>query len=143
MQKSSGLGDACNGIPQMIIHKLSRSTESIGFPHFATMAAKTALSLPEKAEDELHKRREKGTSHLDLEAYTGRYWNALHNFHIDVSIRHSCLYMNFQGIANETYELRHYHHHSWTWNVSHNETARLGRYPNRPWISYIIQFNCG
>ncbi|KAF5600689.1 beta-lactamase transpeptidase [Fusarium pseudoanthophilum] len=143
MQNSSGLGDACDWIPQMIIHKLSGSTESIDFPRLAIAAAKAALSLSEKIEDELQKRRERGTSHLDLKAYTGRYWNALHNFHIDVSIRNSHLYMTFQGIGNETYELKHYYHHSWTWNVSHNETAKLGRYPNRPWISYIIEFDCG
>ncbi|KAF5718742.1 beta-lactamase family [Fusarium mundagurra] len=142
MQNSSGLGDACDWIPQMIIHKLSGSTESIDFPHFATVAANAALSLPVKIDDELGKRQERGTRHLDLEAYTGRYWNALHNFRIDVSIRHGRLYMTFQGIVNETYELRYYHQHSWTWNVSHNETANLGRYPTRPWISYIIEFDC-
>lgn len=43
----------------MIINKLSRSPESIDFPHLATMAAKTALSLPEKAKDGLHERRKK------------------------------------------------------------------------------------
>ncbi|KAF9770016.1 hypothetical protein IL306_012483, partial [Fusarium sp. DS 682] len=46
-------------------------------------------------------------------------------------------------IENETYELRHYHHHSWTWNVSHNETAKQGRFPTRPWMSYLIEFDCG
>lgn len=33
-------------------------------------------------------------------------------------------------------------HTTWTWNVSHDETAKLGRYLNRPWISYIIEFDC-
>ncbi|KAF5563743.1 beta-lactamase transpeptidase [Fusarium phyllophilum] len=143
MQNSSGLCDACDWIPQMIVHKLSGSTESIEFLHLATVAAKAALSLPEKIEDELQKRRERGTRHLDLKAYTGRYWNALHNFSIDVGVLNGHLYMTFQGIVNETYELRHYHHHSWTWNVSHNETAKQGRYPTRPWNFYIIEFNCG
>ncbi|KAG5759194.1 hypothetical protein H9Q72_012682 [Fusarium xylarioides] len=143
MQNSSGLGDACDWIPQMIIHQLSGSTESIDFPHLATAAGKSALSLPEKIDDELEKRRERGTRHLDLEAYTGRYWNALHNFRIDVNAVGGRLSMKFQGIVNETYELRHYHHHSWTWNVSHNETAKQGRYPTRPWNFYIIEFNCG
>lgn len=143
MQNSSGLGDACDWIPQMIIHKLSGSTESIDFLHLTTVAARAALSLPEKIEDELETRRERGTRHLDLEAYTGRYWNALHNFRIDVSVLDGRLYMTFQGIVNETYELKHYHHHSWTWNASHNETAKQGRYPTRPWISYIIEFDCG
>ncbi|KAF5622395.1 beta-lactamase transpeptidase [Fusarium tjaetaba] len=143
MQNSSGLGDACDWIPQMIIHKLSGSTGSIDFPRLATAAAKAALSLPEKIEGELQKRRERGTGHLDLQAYTGRYWNDLRNFRINVSVRHSRLYMTFRGIVNETYELRHYHHHSWTWNVSHNETAKSGRYPNRPWVAYIVEFDCG
>ncbi|KAF5565556.1 beta-lactamase family [Fusarium napiforme] len=143
MQNSSGLGDACDWIPQMITHKLSGSTESIDFPGLAIVAAKAALSLPEKIEDELQKRRESGTSHLDPEAYTGRYWNDLRNFRIDVKVLNGRLYMNFQGIASETFELRHYHHHSWTWNVTHNETAKLGRHPNRPWMPYIIEFDCG
>ncbi|KAF4439765.1 D-aminoacylase [Fusarium acutatum] len=107
MQNSSGLGDAYDWIPEIIIQKLSGSTECIDFLHLAAVAAKTALSLPVKIQDELQKRRERGTRHLDLEAYTGRYWNALQNFSIDVSIRNDRLYMNFQDIVNETYELRH------------------------------------
>ncbi|SCO46630.1 uncharacterized protein FFMR_08638 [Fusarium fujikuroi] len=143
MQNSSGLGDACDWIPQIIMHTLSGSTERIGFLHLATVAVRAALSLPEKIDDELETRRERGTRHMNLEAYTGRYWNALQNFRIDVKILNGRLSMTFQGILNETYELRHYHHHLWTWNVSHNETAKQGRYPTKPWISYIIELDCG
>ncbi|CZR43676.1 uncharacterized protein FPRO_07407 [Fusarium proliferatum ET1] len=143
MQNSSALGDACDWIPQMIMHKLSGSTERIDFLHFATVAARAALSLPAKIEDELEKTREKGTRHLNLETYAGHYWNTLYNFRIDVSVWNGRLYMTFQGTVNETYELRHYHHHSWTWNMSHDETAKQGRYPTRPWISYIVEFDCG
>ncbi|KAF5253694.1 hypothetical protein FANTH_1386 [Fusarium anthophilum] len=56
MQNSSVLGDACDWIPQMIIHKLSGSTGSIDFLRLATMAAKAALFLPEEIEDELETR---------------------------------------------------------------------------------------
>ncbi|KAG4260192.1 hypothetical protein FPRO04_08738 [Fusarium proliferatum] len=143
MQNSSALGDACDWIPQMIMHKLSGSTERIDFLHLATVAARAALSLPAKIEDELEKTREKGTRHLNLETYTGHYWNTLDNFRIDVSVWNGRLYMTFQGIVNETYEPRHYHHHSWTWNMSHDETAKQGRYPTRPWISYIVKSDCG
>ncbi|SCN87236.1 uncharacterized protein FFE2_06314 [Fusarium fujikuroi] len=83
MQNSSGLGDACDWIPQIIMHTLSGSTERIGFLHLATVAVRAALSLPEKIDDELETRRERGTRHMNLEAYTGRYWNALQNFRID------------------------------------------------------------
>ncbi|KAH7164960.1 beta-lactamase/transpeptidase-like protein [Fusarium sp. MPI-SDFR-AT-0072] len=128
MQNSSGLGDA---------------TENIDFQQLAIMAAKAAPKLAENIEAELEKRRKNGTKPLDIKAYTGCYWNALCNFHIDVRVHGGRLYMNFQGIENETYELRHYHHHSWTWNVSHNETSKQGRFPTRLWISYIIEFDCG
>ncbi|KAH7255205.1 beta-lactamase/transpeptidase-like protein [Fusarium redolens] len=143
MQNSSGLGDACDWIPHMIIQKLSGSTENIDFRQLSSMAAKAAPALAEKIEPDLEKGRERGTKHLGLEAYTGHYWNALHNFRIDVSVRHGRLYMKFQGIENENYELRYYYHHSWIWNVSHNDTAKQGRFPTRPWSSYIIEFNCG
>ncbi|KAM0080956.1 hypothetical protein ACKRZS_006886 [Fusarium odoratissimum] len=58
MQNSSGLGDACDWIPQMVIHKLSGSTKTIEFPQLATVAAKAAPGFSEKIQDELQKRRE-------------------------------------------------------------------------------------
>ncbi|KAF5586006.1 beta-lactamase transpeptidase [Fusarium subglutinans] len=119
-QHSSGLGDACDWIPQMIVHKLSGRAKSIDFLKFlnlTTVAAKAAPDPAVKMEDELQMRRERGTGHSNLEAYTGRYWNSLRNSRINVSVRNDPLYVNFQGIVNETYELRHYHHNSWTWNV--------------------------
>ncbi|KAI7769632.1 hypothetical protein LZL87_003122 [Fusarium oxysporum] len=102
MQNSSGLGDACDWIPQMIIQKLMGSTENIDFQQLAIMAAKAAPKLAENIEAELEKRRKNGTKPLDIKAYTGCYWNALCNFHIDVRVHGGRLYMNFQGIENET-----------------------------------------
>ncbi|CAF3474023.1 hypothetical protein SNK03_010691 [Fusarium graminearum] len=145
LQNSTGLCDACDWIPQLIIHELSGpGRNNIDFKELATKAAKTGTELANKINDELEKRQEKDTKPLELKAYMGRYWNQLHNFHIDVSVDNDGdLRMTLQGMKDESYKLRHYHHNSFVWNVSHNETAKQGRFQTRPWVSYLIEFQCG
>ncbi|KAM0297351.1 hypothetical protein ACHAPM_009884 [Fusarium culmorum] len=141
----TGLCDACDWIPQLIIHELSGpGRTNIDFTELATEAAKTGTELADRINDELEKRREKDTQPLELKAYTDRYWNQLRNFHIDVSFDDDGdLHMTFQGMKDESYKLRHYHHNSFVWNVSHDETAKQGRFQTRPWVSYLIEFQCG
>ncbi|KAM0541928.1 hypothetical protein ACHAO7_010229 [Fusarium culmorum] len=145
LQNLTGLCDACDWIPQLIIHELSGpGRTNIDFTELATEAAKTGTELADRINDELEKRREKDTQPLELKAYTDRYWNQLRNFHIDVSFDDDGdLHMTFQGMKDESYKLRHYHHNSFVWNVSHDETAKQGRFQTRPWVSYLIEFQCG
>ncbi|QPC78178.1 hypothetical protein HYE68_008930 [Fusarium pseudograminearum] len=145
LQNSTGLCDACDWIPQLIIHELSGPGRTdIDFEELATDAAKTGKELADRINDELEIRREKDTQPLELKAYTGRYWNQLRNFHIDVSVdNYGDLHMTFQGMKDESYKLRHFHHNLFAWNVSHDETAKQGRFQTRPWLSYLIEFQCG
>ncbi|KAK6700881.1 hypothetical protein SNK04_010818 [Fusarium graminearum] len=101
-------------IPQLIIHELSGpGRTNIDFTELATEAAKTGTELADRINDELEKRREKDTQPLELKAYTGRYWNQLRNFHINVNVdNNGDLRMTFQGMQDESYKLRHYHHNS-------------------------------
>ncbi|KAM0229100.1 hypothetical protein ACHAPO_010255 [Fusarium lateritium] len=126
LQNSSGLCDACDWIPQLIIHQLSGTgRKHIDFEELATQAAKTGTQLADGINDELEKRREKDTKPLELRAYTGKYWNALRSFHIDVGVdKDGNLQMTLQGMRDESFKLRHYQHNSFVWNMSHDETAK-------------------
>ncbi|EKJ75887.1 hypothetical protein FPSE_04067 [Fusarium pseudograminearum CS3096] len=145
LQNSTGLGDACDWISQMIINQLSGpGRKHMNFKRLAYMAARKGTKLADWINIHLKNRRGKGTKPLELKAYTGKYWNQLHNFHIDVSVDDDGdLLMTFQGMKDESYKLRHHHHDSFVWNLSHDETAKQGRFQTRPWVSYLIEFDCG
>lgn len=145
LRNSTGLCDACDWIPWPIIHELSGpGRTNIDFTELATEAAMTGTELADRINDELEKRREKDTQPLELKAYTGRYWNQLRNFHIEVSVDNDGdLRMTLQSVKDESCKLRHYHHNSFVWNVAHDETAKQGRFKTRPWVSYLIEFQCG
>jgi hypothetical protein len=128
----------------MIYQPSGPGRKNIDFKELATNAARTGTELAERINDELEKGREKDTKPLELKVYTGRYWNQLHNFRIDVCIDdEGHLRMTLQGMEDESYKLRHYHHNSFVWNVSDDETAKQGCFQTRPWLSDLIKFECG
>ncbi|KAI5457328.1 beta-lactamase/transpeptidase-like protein [Mariannaea sp. PMI_226] len=146
LQNSTGICDPCDWISQLVIHTLSEAdARGIDFEALATTAAKSGTMLAAKIEAALEERRKKDTKPLELKAYTGRYWNDIKSFHIDITVHDDDggLYMRFQSMESETYKLRHYHDDSWVWNAPHNETAKQGRFQTRPWASYEVGFDCG
>ncbi len=67
-------------------------------------------------EKQLEKERELGTKPREPIAYVGSYWNSVRSFHINITVQADGeLYLCFQGLQNETYRLRHYHHDVFVW----------------------------
>jgi hypothetical protein len=57
----------------------------------------------------------------------GIYVNEDVAFSFKVVLRENRLALSFKGIDAETYELRHYQYDTYTWWISHNESAKRGR----------------
>ena len=97
---------------------LARRFTPINFNHQRTLKA------------ELERKREPGTTHKPLKAYTGTYSNAIHNFEIEIFENKDLwpeLKMGLQGREDEEYVLNHYHYNSLPWLLTHNEAAQRGR----------------
>ncbi|KAG8411588.1 hypothetical protein J3458_015649 [Metarhizium acridum] len=135
LQNSTALCDACDWVPQMLVHTLlSGSPRSdIDFVQLATVSAARGAKLADEIEEKLQQSREKGTNPRLLKEYVGRFWHKSKSFHIDVTVdSNETMRMCFQGRPSETYHLRHLHHDVFVWNEPHDMTARRGRFQTRP-----------
>lgn len=143
LQNSTGLCDPCDWAPQLVMQTIfGREGDSVDFEKSAKIAAANGAGLADAIEKRLQQEREPGTKPQKLTAYVGRYRNKANTFCIDIAVQGDGeLYMCFQGVENETYRLRHYHRDIFVWNLSHNETARQGRFQTRPLCSYKIEFH--
>lgn len=99
--------------------------------------------------DELRQKHGSDQQIPSLEAYVGRYNNPNKPFHILIMLseeNNSELVLQFQGLKDQTYKLRHLYHHVFEWALNHDEAKRRGRYPNTSLETYLFKFEvdgCG
>ncbi|KAI9853910.1 MAG: hypothetical protein M1813_001625 [Trichoglossum hirsutum] len=75
-------------------------------------------------------------------AYTGRYYNSIRNFFIDILYEDGELRISFMGHGLDSFSLEPYQEDSFFWNMTHNEIVRRGRYTDFPKEYYIVKFGC-
>ena len=76
-------------------------------------------------------------------AHVGRYFNAMRNFFIDVSLHNGDLCLSFMGRERDTFKLAPYGDDSFFWFLTHNEAAALARYDGYGSDFFILKFgNC-
>ncbi|KAF5020178.1 hypothetical protein F66182_7818 [Fusarium sp. NRRL 66182] len=80
----------------------------------------------------------------DLRSFIGRYQHTDRPFHIDI-LAHpsndSKLIFQFQGLKDQTYELRHLCGYEFEWALTHDESKKRGRYNNAELEAYLFKFN--
>ena len=101
--------------------------------HYLAIAKDTieeSISSWPKMAEWLEERQELGTTPKSLPTYVGVYWNAIHNWSVEVFLDQGQLKMCFQGNHKQTYTLRHYHHNVFSWLLTRDENVMLyGRFP--------------
>ncbi|KAF4982983.1 hypothetical protein FZEAL_1503 [Fusarium zealandicum] len=112
--------------------------------HDYVKLAKTSADLGASRMDHIHKRLIDGITRSDpckpLDSYVGRYFNAVNNFFIDISVNDGDLYVSFMGRKNDTFKLATYQDDSFFWFLSHDEAARLARYDGYGDEFYVLRF---
>lgn len=59
----------------------------------------------------------------------GRYFNGIENWFIYILVNEEGqLCLEFLGLEDERYQLRHYHHDTFVWNLPYDEIIRRGQY---------------
>ncbi|KAI1425224.1 hypothetical protein F5Y12DRAFT_748232 [Xylaria sp. FL1777] len=71
-----------------------------------------------------------GTKPRSLALYCGRYFNSIQNWFIDINLdaEKGALYLEFLGLADEKYYLKHHHHDTFSWNLTYDELVQRGQY---------------
>jgi hypothetical protein len=125
----------------LILDVLFTGSPQNDYVSLARESAENGSDRMQKVQEELDRHRIPGTSHRPLTAYTGRYWNSIHNWVIEVSLDAvgSGIVLRFQAREDELYHLRHYHNDALTWNLSYDETVKRAQYC-RPAAYYKLEF---
>ncbi|EHK16215.1 uncharacterized protein TRIVIDRAFT_196045 [Trichoderma virens Gv29-8] len=103
----------------------SKSTiESVKAVHSTLIAGKT-VDQPTRA----------------IKAYTGRYYNTIRNFFIDVNEVNGKLQVAYMGSPHDTFDLIPYQTDSFFWWLDFNESAKRARLPGYPKEFFILKFS--
>lgn len=141
LQNSLGLCDAAEWTCELILDMLFTGSLQNDYVSLARESTKNGSDRMQKVQEELDRHRIPGTAHSPLTAYTGRYWNSIHNWVIEISLNAlgQGLDLRFQAREDELYHLRHYHNDTFAWNLSYDETVKRAQYC-RPVAYYKLEF---
>lgn len=131
LTNSMSLCDAADFIGQAYTQALFDFNGTIDYASFARTGAQNLIDRYKELQDSIKRSRRLHTHRHPLKMYTGRYWNALRNFRLEIRLdqtSHSCLQVAFQGLESQVYDLRPLHNEIFEWSLPLNEVAKRGRY---------------
>ncbi|KAH7133738.1 beta-lactamase/transpeptidase-like protein [Dactylonectria macrodidyma] len=146
LTNSIGVSDAADWISRVIIQALFELNDGQDYVSLAKEANDLTIKDYEKLSDKIVAMRENCTEELlpvELKSYTGTYVNREKQFSIDIILHPELsdrLSLRFQGLEDQTYELRHSCDTTFEWSLSHDESKKRGRYNNAEWSTYLFRF---
>lgn len=78
----------------------------------------------------------------DVTAYTGRYYNTVGNFFIDIIQTDGGIQVAYMGSSTDTFDLTPYESDSFFWWLDFDESAKRARLPGYPREFFILKFGC-
>ncbi|KAI5794145.1 putative D-aminoacylase [Pyronema domesticum] len=143
LANSFGLADTVRIVGELLIETMFDNNITVeDYVGFARKTASSSSCYLSKIKKRLMAERTVLKPANPLEFYTGRYENSIGNFHIDIIQQDEKLRVSFMGRANDTFDLHTHQQDSFFWILSHNENARLARFPSFPKSYYILKFGC-
>jgi hypothetical protein len=141
LQNSLGLRDATGRACQLILDVIFAGKSQNDYVFLEQESTKNGAARMQKVQEELDRHRIPGATHHPLTVYTGRYWNSVHNWVIEVSFDTlgDGLDIKLQAREDERYHLRHYHYDILLWNASYDKTVMRAQYC-RPAAYYKMEF---
>ncbi|KAI0203659.1 beta-lactamase/transpeptidase-like protein [Astrocystis sublimbata] len=141
LQNSLGLCDVADWICQLIIDVIFLGEPAQDYVLLASQCVKGELGKMHVVEQRLCQEQVRGTQPRSLDIYCGRYFNSIKNWFIDIKLdlEDKSLYLEFLGLAEEKYYLRHYHYDTFVWNLTYDELVKRGQYI-RDYEYYKIEF---
>lgn len=138
LQNSLAPIDTADFVCQHLLQSLLHVKKPNNYRQLAIEFTSRSLDHMNRIKRDLDTNRKDDTSARSLADYTGKYWNRIGNFFIEVLEMGSGLMMNFQGRTSEVFALTHYHDDTFSWWMSYDEVVRKGRYVNDFTASYSL-----
>lgn len=143
LANSAGLTDAMRLIGNAIVETVFDNSFNISqYVETAQVAASGIIQFSEEIHKELVAGRSVERPIRPLEAYVGRYYNAIGNYLLEITAENDTLRLSFQGSANETFTLVPYQADSFFWHLTFDEFAERARLPGYPKEYFILRFHC-
>lgn len=110
---------------------------------YARVTAEAGKHWVERMARELHGGKTVRRPVRPLHAYTGRYWNGLGNFYIDVRVVGNALQVLFLGTEDNAFALEPWRKDSFFWlTTDHDGLAAKARYTTWSAEYYVLSFGC-
>ena len=131
LTNSISLCDAADFIGQAYTQALFNFSDGADYVEITRNASRRLISIYDDLFNTIEAQRKPDTRAHPLMSYTGRFWNSLNNFVLEIQLQptnDTCLQVAFQGLKSQIYALRHLRHETFEWSLSLDEEARRGRY---------------
>lgn len=140
---SAGLTDTMRLLGQVIVETvLGNEVDADTYLNTAIAASKNTIESVNTVHKELLAGKTIDQPTRDITAYTGRYYNVIENFFIDIIEIDGRIQVAYMGSSNDTFDLIPYESDSFFWWLDFNESANRARLPGYPKEYFILKFSC-
>ena len=131
--------DVPDWVGGLLLDTILGTPEPNDFVALAKEARATAIAKPAETAQMMEKERKKDTPVKLLVEYTGKYYNNIGNFYLDVQTLGDRLRICVQGFENTCYNLYHYQYDTFAWECNREEEMRNVMFPS--WYDGIHKFH--
>lgn len=133
-------GDASNWAASALLEALLDSPEKNDFLSLAEKAAEVSVSKWDDLRKSMEKSRATGTVAKPPSQYTGKYWNRVGTWFLEVYLEDGNLTIAFQGDRKFSHVIEHYQDDSFSWLMMQDENAASGRFPYTSPGQWLLHF---
>jgi CubicO group peptidase (beta-lactamase class C family) len=140
---SAGLTDAMKLLGQIVVETvLGNKVDAPTYVEAAKAASKNNVLWPNYVHQELLDGKTHNSPKRSTSAYTGRYYNAIENFFIDINEVEGKFQVSYMGSNRDTFDLEPYQTDSFFWWIDYDETVKRARLSGFPKEYFILSFGC-
>ncbi|KAL7942263.1 beta-lactamase/transpeptidase-like protein [Trichoderma barbatum] len=140
---SAGLTDAMKLLGQIVVETvLGNKVDAAAYVEAAKAASRNNVLWPNYVHQELLDGQTHDSPKRSSSAYTGRYYNAIENFFIDINEVEGKLQVAYMGSNRDTFNWEHYQTDSFFWWIDYDETVKRARLSGFPKEYFILSFGC-
>lgn len=132
--------DAANLIASLLLEALLDSPEKRDYEELARVASQRGVQQWHELHDSMAKQQTNGTISKPLDFYTGKYWNHLGNWYMEIFLEDGGLALAFQGDRANSHRLHHYNYDVFTWLLTQDENVASGRFPYTSKGQWLLSF---
>jgi len=143
LTNSTAFNDAADWVGQLVVEAVLHAPEKNDYVRLSRESSNAVLEKAVELEKTLEEQRIRGTKHKPLLSYTGKYFNNLGNFFLQISENDGQLEVRFQGRQSQAYKLSHYHNDVFSWYLPRNEQLKRGRWFITDPELYKVKFGGG